>query len=57
MAGRGFLMKKNEKPIVDKEQVVGFDGPGKVINFFDPYPDQDEENVNNSDTVDNHSSD
>lgn len=50
-------MKKNEKPIVDKEQVVGFDGPGKVINFFDPYPDQDEENVNNSDTVDIHSSD
>ncbi|MCA1058601.1 hypothetical protein LCL96_06620 [Rossellomorea aquimaris] len=49
-------MKKNDKSKNDKEQVVGFAGPGKVVNFFDPYPDEEEENVNNSDTVDDHSS-
>ncbi|MDX8344477.1 hypothetical protein [Rossellomorea sp. YZS02] len=45
-----------EKSKSDLEQVTGFDGPGKIVNFFDPYPDEDEANVNNSDTVDNHSS-
>ncbi|MBN8193084.1 hypothetical protein JI667_13110 [Bacillus sp. NTK074B] len=45
-----------EKSKRDQEQVTGFAGPGKVVNFFDPYPDEDEANVNNSDTVDNHSS-
>ncbi|WRP04795.1 hypothetical protein U9J35_12800 [Rossellomorea aquimaris] len=49
-------MKKNENNTEDKEQVIGFGGQGKVVNFFDPYPDEDEENVNNSDTVDNLSS-
>jgi hypothetical protein len=56
MAGRSFCMKKNEKNTEDNEQVIGFEGPGKVVNFFDPYPDEDEKNVNNSDTVDNHPS-
>ncbi|MFC7783822.1 MULTISPECIES: hypothetical protein [unclassified Rossellomorea] len=49
-------MKKNDHVKEDKEQVVGYEGPGKLVNFFDPYPAEDEAKVNNSDTVDNHSS-
>jgi hypothetical protein len=47
-------MKKSDEAKDDKEQVIGFSGPGKVVNFFDPYPDEKEENANNSDTVDPH---
>ncbi|WP_061809887.1 hypothetical protein [Rossellomorea vietnamensis] len=45
-------MKKSDKAKDDKEQVIGFSGQGKVVNFFDPYPDEKDENANNSDTVD-----
>ncbi|MGM0854174.1 MAG: hypothetical protein ACQEWI_16455 [Bacillota bacterium] len=49
-------MKKNDHVKEHKVQVVGYEGPGKLVNFFDPYPAEDEAKVNNSDTVDNHSS-
>ncbi|MCA1053933.1 hypothetical protein LCM10_02955 [Rossellomorea aquimaris] len=34
-------MKKEKQ---DREQVMGFEGPGKAVNFFDPYPDEDKVN-------------
>jgi hypothetical protein len=37
----GLIMKKQSQ---DKEQVVGYDRPGGVVNFFDPYPDEDKVN-------------
>jgi hypothetical protein len=43
---RGFCMMKKDQS--DKEQVVGFEGPGKAVNFFDPYPDEDKVNDNNA---------
>ncbi len=48
-------MKKRSQEKEDKEQVVAFEGQGSVVNFFDPYPDENETKVNNSDTVDSHS--
>ncbi|WP_171050790.1 hypothetical protein [Bacillus sp. BHET2] len=48
-------MKKRYHEKEDKEQVVGFEGLGNVVNFFDPFPDENETKVNNSDTVDSHS--
>lgn len=39
------MMKKNQS---DKEQVVGFEGPGKAVNYFDPYPDEDKVNDKNA---------
>ncbi|MEL3973180.1 hypothetical protein AAEO50_12910 [Rossellomorea oryzaecorticis] len=34
-------MKKQNQ---DKDQVAGYDRPGGVVNFFDPYPDEDKVN-------------
>lgn len=38
-------MKKQHQ---DKEQVIGFEGPGRAVNFFDPYPDEDKVNYKNA---------
>ncbi|BCB03900.1 hypothetical protein [Bacillus sp. KH172YL63] len=45
-------MKKRNRKDADTEQVIGFDGPGRVVNFFDPYPEEDDAEANNSDMVD-----
>jgi hypothetical protein len=37
-----------KKEHVDKEQAVSFEGPGKAVNFFDPYPDEDKVNYKNA---------
>ncbi|WP_175991419.1 hypothetical protein [Bacillus sp. Marseille-Q1617] len=39
-----MMNKKNP----DKEQVKGFEGPGRAVNFFDPYPDEDKVNYKNA---------
>ncbi|MCA1062894.1 hypothetical protein LS684_23200 (plasmid) [Cytobacillus spongiae] len=44
-------MKKQDDFREDKETVIGIEGPGKVVNFFDPYPDKEDAKVNNSDSV------
>ncbi|WP_156509912.1 hypothetical protein [Rossellomorea aquimaris] len=43
-------MKKKTNS-TDREQVMGYEGPGKAVNFFDPVPDEETEKLTNSDVV------